>query len=66
MSLHLIIQKHVLKNAFDYGKANPGSVVGKVIGEFPDAKKDMKATMQEISKEIARISKFSKEEIEKL
>ncbi|MBI5046549.1 hypothetical protein HZC07_02345, partial [Candidatus Micrarchaeota archaeon] len=63
--LHLIIRKHVLKNAFDYGKANAGSVVGKVIGEFPDCKKNMKETMQLINSEIARVSKLRKNEIEK-
>lgn len=60
-----IIRKHALKNALDYGKANPGAVVGKVIAEFPDAKKDMKATMQQIAAVIAEINKKSKPEIEK-
>jgi glutamyl-tRNA synthetase len=65
MSLDPIITKHVLKNAFDYGKPNAGSIVGKVIGEHPDAKKDMKATMAAIMKEVARVSKLSKADIEK-
>ena len=59
------LKKHVLKNAYDYGKANAGSIVGKVIAESPDAKKDMKSTMQKINSEIARVSKLSKEDIEK-
>lgn len=63
-NLDPIITKHVLKNAFDYGKANAGSIVGKVIGEYPEAKKDMKATMASINKEIARVSKLSKAQIE--
>ncbi|MBU0533134.1 glutamate--tRNA ligase [Candidatus Micrarchaeota archaeon] len=63
MSLDSIIKKYVLKNAHDYGKANPGAVVGKVIAEFPDAKKDMKATMAKITEEIKRVSKLSKEKI---
>lgn len=62
-SLTAVIKKHVLKNACDYGKANPGAVVGKVIAEFPDAKNDMKATMIEINNIIADISKLSKEQI---
>jgi glutamyl-tRNA synthetase len=61
--LQSIIRKHVLKNAFDYGKASAGSVVGKVVGEFPDSKKDMKATMKLINEEIARVSKLQKNEI---
>ena len=63
-SLEQIIRKHVLKNAFDYGKANAGSVVGKVIGEFPDCKGDMKATMAKINAEIARVSKLTKTQVE--
>ncbi len=59
-----IIRKHVLKNIHDYGKANPGSIIGKVIGEFPDAKKDVKGAMRKINDEISRASKLSKEEIE--
>ncbi|NYZ76990.1 glutamate--tRNA ligase [Candidatus Micrarchaeota archaeon] len=59
-----IIRKHVLKNAFDYGKANAGAVAGKVIAEHPDAKNDMKATMALINKIIAEVSTFSKNEIE--
>ena len=57
------ILKHVLKNAFDYGKANPSSVIGKVIAECPDCKKDMKGTMRQINEEINRVSKLSKEQI---
>ncbi|HSB47490.1 MAG TPA: glutamate--tRNA ligase [Candidatus Bilamarchaeum sp.] len=62
--LQSVIRKHVLKNAYDYGRANAGSVAGKVIGEYPGAKSDMKATMAEISKEIARVAKLTKGEIE--
>jgi len=37
-----IILKHALINALDFnGRANPGSVIGKVIAELPQAKKDM-------------------------
>ncbi len=64
-SLESTIRKHVLKNAFDYGKANAGAVAGKVIAEFPDSKKDMKSTMAAISREIARVSKLAKGEIGK-
>jgi len=63
--LQSVIRKHVLKNAFDFEKASAGSVVGKVIGEFPDAKADMKSTMKLINEEIARVSNLTKTEIEK-
>ncbi|VVC02454.1 Glutamate--tRNA ligase [Candidatus Bilamarchaeum dharawalense] len=64
MSLNSVIRKYVLKNAFDYGTANAGAVVGKVIAEYPDCKNDMKKTMQVIKDEITRTSKMSKSEIE--
>lgn len=62
-NLQKIITKHVLKNAFDYGKANPGAVMGKVISEFPDCKKDTKTTMASITSEIKRVSKLSKDQM---
>jgi glutamyl-tRNA synthetase len=65
MNLDTVIRKHVLKNIADYGKANPGSIIGKVIGEFPDARKDVKSAMARINEEIARASKLSKDELEK-
>jgi glutamyl-tRNA synthetase len=61
--LDSVIRKHVLKNAHDYGEANAGSVAGKVIGEFPDCKKDMKGTIVRINEEITRVSKLTKEEL---
>jgi glutamyl-tRNA synthetase len=63
--LDKIIRKHVLKNAFDYGKANPGSVVGKVIGEFPQCKKDMKGTMKLITDSVNKVNRMDKDQIEK-
>ncbi|MEM0438141.1 MAG: glutamate--tRNA ligase [Candidatus Micrarchaeia archaeon] len=58
-------RKHALKNAYDYGKASPGNVVGKVIAECPDAKADMKATMQVIAKAVAYVNTLARDEIEK-
>lgn len=65
MELEEVILKHALKNAGEYGEAQPGAVVGKVIAEFPEAKKDMKVTMQLIAKVIAKVNKMKKEQIEK-
>lgn len=64
MSLQEVIRKHALKNALDYDKANVGAVVGKVMAEFPDAKKDMKATMQQINETIDAVNKLSSEEVQ--
>ena len=65
MKLEDIVRKHVLKNAYVYGKADRGAVTGKVIAEFPDAKKDMKKTMAVINKIIGEVNTFSKAKIEK-
>ncbi|HQT44599.1 MAG TPA: glutamate--tRNA ligase [Candidatus Micrarchaeota archaeon] len=59
--LDSIILKHALKNAFDYGKASPGSIAGKVIGEAPDAKADMKSLMKKISEIAAKVNSYSKD-----
>ncbi len=65
MSFIEIIRKYALKNALDYGKTNVGSITGKVIAEFPDAKKNMKETMFLISKVADEVNKMPKSEIEK-
>ncbi|MFH0830362.1 MAG: glutamate--tRNA ligase [Candidatus Aenigmatarchaeota archaeon] len=44
MELRKIVLKHAIINAADFnGKASAGSVIGKVIAEEPEAKKDMAA-----------------------
>ncbi len=63
--LETIIRKHALKNASDFGKASPGAVAGKVIAEYPDAKKDMKGVMKSIAEAVAKINKMKKADIEK-
>ena len=64
-SLESIIRKHTLKNASDYKLAIPGKIIGKIIADFPDAKKDMKATMKLINEEAKRVNSLSHEEVEK-
>ncbi len=64
-TLEEVIRKHVLKNAFDYGKAEQSGVVGKVIAELPDSKKNMKVTMQLVGKIISEVNKLPKTEVEK-
>ncbi|MEM4348320.1 MAG: glutamate--tRNA ligase [Candidatus Anstonellaceae archaeon] len=59
-----IIRKHTLKNAYDHGQAIPSKVIGKVLGEWPQAKEDLKATMKMIEEETARVNALSKEQIE--
>ncbi len=58
-----IILKHALKNAADYrGKANPKVVLGAVLKESPELKKDVPAVMKEIEKAITDIEKLTIEE----
>src|SRR3989338_9499455 len=59
-----IIRKHALKNSLDFGKANTGSVVGKVIAEMPTCKSDMKTTMQKINEIVNEVNKMTKDKIE--
>jgi glutamyl-tRNA synthetase len=65
MKLEEIILKHALKNASEYGKAQAGAVVGKVIAEAPEAKANMKSTTQLIAKAVEKVNRMKKEEIEK-
>ncbi len=60
-----VAYKYALKNACEYGRAQPGAVVGKVIAEVPDAKKDMKGTMQLITNVVEKVNKMKKEQVEK-
>ncbi|MFQ5405811.1 MAG: glutamate--tRNA ligase [Candidatus Micrarchaeia archaeon] len=64
-NINEVALKHALKNAFDFGKADLKSVVGKVIAEFPDCKKDMKATMHAISKATEKANSLTREDLKK-
>ena len=58
-SLEETIRKHTLKNAHDYKLAIPGKIIGKVIGEWPDSKNDMKGTMKLLNEEAKRVNALS-------
>lgn len=60
-----IIRKYTLQNAYDYGQAKSGNIVGKVIADYPDSKKEMKEIMSIIDKEIKQVNMMKKEEIKK-
>jgi len=63
-ALKEVIRKWALKNAHDYGKADMGSVVGKVIAEAPEAKKDMKSTMSLIKNTVSEVNALSAKDVE--
>lgn len=58
-----IALKHSLRNASEYGKAMPGNVIGKVIAEYPECKKDMKKASSVILQAITEVNAMAKEEI---
>jgi len=61
---HILLWKHVLKNALDYnGQASLGSVLGKIIGEQPELKKDIPVLKKEIEKLILEAKKLSLERL---
>ncbi|MCD6279488.1 glutamate--tRNA ligase [Candidatus Micrarchaeota archaeon] len=60
-----IIFKYAVKNAFDYGRAERGPVIGKLIADMPDVKKDMKNTMRIVDEIIGQVNAMSEEEVEK-
>ena len=59
-----IILKHALKNALDFnGKANPKVVLGQVLREEPEFKKDVPKLLKEIEAVIKDVEKLSLEKI---
>lgn len=61
--MYTVIRKHALKNAYVHGKADLKAVMPKVIGELPDAKKDIKGLVAKINEVLNEVNKLSKEKI---
>ncbi len=60
-----IIRKYALINAVEYGgKASAKAVMGKVMGESEDLRKDPKKALELIRKEVSEINQMTKEEQE--
>jgi glutamyl-tRNA synthetase len=60
-----IIRKYALINALEYqGTASAKAVMGKVMGESEELRKDPKKTMQLIQEEVSRINQLNKQEQE--
>jgi glutamyl-tRNA synthetase len=65
-----LIKKHALINAIEYnGKANTQAILGKVLAEKPELKKDINKLRKEIAKTVKEINSWSlkkqKKELEK-
>jgi glutamyl-tRNA synthetase len=61
-----LIRKHALKNAVEHeGRASPGSIVGRVIGEAPELKAKVSELMPEINNIVRQVNSLSLEEQKK-
>ena len=58
-----VIEKYCLKNAYDFGSVNSKVVLGLVLRENPEFKKDVPSVLKQIEETIKNISKLSKEQI---
>ena len=66
MGIDATIIKYALQNAVKFnGKANVGAVIGKVLAENPELKKDMKKLSKDIHKIVNQVNSLSKNEQEK-
>ena len=55
-----LIRKHALLNAVEYdGKANAQAVMGKVLAEMPELKKDMATLGKETAKTVKEINSWT-------
>ncbi len=57
------IRKYALKNALDFGQANSKVILGQVLRENSELKKDVPGLMKEIDKIIALVNKLNQEKI---
>src|SRR3989338_6009270 len=65
-SLKRTVTKYALQNAVKYnGKANPGAVIGKVLGENPELKEKAQEISKEVIKIVSEINKLGLEKQEK-
>jgi len=62
-----LIRKYALENAIKFnGKANPGAIIGKLIQEKPEIKKDMKNISKKINEIIKEVNKIPLEKQKQL
>jgi len=59
-----VIRKYAIENALSYGTAQPKNVLGKVLAEMPEKRKDTKNVMKEIEKIVKDVNKLSKAQVE--
>lgn len=58
------IRKQVIRNAFSHdGKADTKSVIGKIMGQFPEARADPSGLSRKIKEEVDRVNLLSREQL---
>ncbi len=60
-----LARKYALKNAFDYGKADPGAVVSKVLASEPKMKESVKELAQLVAEVVKEVNKMSERDLSK-
>ncbi|MFH1916652.1 MAG: glutamate--tRNA ligase [Nanoarchaeota archaeon] len=64
MDIDKTIWKYALRNAAKFGKTDPGRLVGKLLGEEPSLRADMKHIMPVMKKIVDEVNALSPHEIE--
>ncbi len=59
-----VARKYALANAFEFQKASSSSVVGKVISNISDSKKDMKLVMKIVNEQVNLVNGLTAKQIE--
>ncbi|RLI90254.1 MAG: glutamate--tRNA ligase [Candidatus Altiarchaeales archaeon] len=66
MDLETIVKKYALINAIKYnGIANPSSVIGKIINEFPEQKENIKELKKIVDRVVEEVNRLGLEEQKK-
>ncbi len=60
-----VTYKYALKNALDYGRAEPKAVLGKVLQEKPELKKNLRELLPILEEVVAEVNALSRDEIRK-
>ncbi len=59
------IYPHAIRNAAQYGKADPRAVMSKVLGENPELREKAAETLRVVEEIVSRVNKLTPEELEK-
>ncbi|MEM0156120.1 MAG: glutamate--tRNA ligase [Thermoplasmataceae archaeon] len=67
MSLDDEIRKQIIRNAFQHdGKADPKSIIGKIMGMFPEARSDVAGLTAKIKDQVEAVNSISKDSLNEI